>query len=73
MSSLTGILYTQMRANARSTVLERKPVLEPSIQHIAHKTGQLLSAKSMCVCEWPRTLAPTGPIYEKKKGGTGSV
>lgn len=63
-SSLTGILYTQIRANARPTVLERTPVLELSIQHIAHKTGQLLSAKF--VCERLLTLAPTGPIYEKK-------
>lgn len=61
--SLTGIFYTQIRANVHPTVHERKP--EPSIQHIAHKTSQLLSAQS--VCEWVCTLAPTGIIFIKNK------
>lgn len=47
MSSLTGILYTD-KANAHPTVHERKPVLELLIQHIAHATGQLLCAESVC-------------------------
>lgn len=64
MSSLTGILYTD-KANAHPTVHERKPVLELLIQHIAHATGQLLCAES--VCEWVCTSTPTGLIFVKKK------
>lgn len=65
VSSLAGILYTQKGANGHPTVHKRKPVSELSIQHIEHKTGQLLSGES--VCEWVRTLAPTGLIFGKKK------